>query len=266
MPEGALDVVFAEVEGHLLKLDLTMPEGVDNPPLVVWIHGGGWRQGSYKNCRAPWLPEHGYALASIGYRLTDRAVFPAQIHDCKGAVRWLRANAGRFGYDPDRIAVGGSSAGGHLAMLLGLSADVPELEGEVGGNLDRSSAVKAVLNYFGPSDFILRAETQPVSATTPQRGSFALLNGAATGHIDMDLARQASPAFYVGPDSPPMFIMHGLADETVLPDQAQRIADAYARAGAAFEKHMVPDLGHGARQLFEGEHRETAVRFLDRYL
>jgi acetyl esterase/lipase len=264
--KSTTDLVFAEIGGHELLLDISVPNDIDGPPLVMWIHGGGWREGSHKANRIPWIAEYGYATASISYRLTDRAVFPAQIHDCKGAVRWLRANAVEFGYDATRIAAAGSSAGAHLAMLLGTSAGVKALEGEVGGNLDQSSTVSAVVQYFGPSDFVLRAETQPSSATSPERGSFKLLNGDATGHIDMNLARMASPVFYVEKDSCPMLSFHGLADTVVLPDQALRIADAFRRNGLAHELRMIPGAGHGDQVFFEGENRAAVVRFLKQYL
>ena len=261
-----IDQICAEVDGHQLLVDVSVPNDAERPPLVVWIHGGGWRHGSQKSNRMPWLTDLGYAMASISYRLTDKAVFPAQIHDCKGAIRWLRRQADTFGYDATRVAAAGCSAGGHLAMLLGTSAGVEALEGDVGGNLDQSSAVSAVVQYCGPADFILRAETQPVSATTPQRGSFKLLNGHNLGHIDMELAVIASPTTYVGPDSPPMLTLHGQADETVLPDQAHRIAAVYQQHNAPHELHMVPAAGHGAQALFDGEYRAIAARFLQEHL
>lgn len=262
----ASDQVVAEVDGYPLLVDVRVPERVSRPPLVVWIHGGGWRGGSYKSNRAAWLVEYGLATASISYRLTDRAIFPAQIHDCKGALRWLRAQADRFGYDPGRIAVAGGSAGAHLAMLLGTTAGQAELEGDVGGHLEQSSAVAAVVQYFGPTDFLLRAKTQPHSATSPERGSFALLNGPATGHIDLALARLASPAMQVDEHSAPLLSLQGLADITVLPDQAVRMAEAYAAAQRPHELHLVAGARHGDQRLFEGGYRETAVRFLRRWL
>ena len=130
------DIQFAEIDGHKLLLDLHMPDE-SRPPLVVYIHGGGWKGGSRKSCHVKGLADHGFAVASISYRLTDQAIFPAQIHDCKGAIRWLRANADRLGYSVDRLVVTGSSAGGHLSALLGTSGGVRELEGEVGGNRSR---------------------------------------------------------------------------------------------------------------------------------
>ena len=108
-------------------------------PVIVWIHGGGWSKGSKNGCPAIPLSAEGYNVVSINYRLTDEASFPAQIDDCKGAIRWVRANANKYGFDPDRIGVWGSSAGGHLVALLGTSGGVKEVEGDVGDNETFSS-------------------------------------------------------------------------------------------------------------------------------
>jgi acetyl esterase/lipase len=169
------DLVFATVDGHELTLDLYVPSAQLPAPLVIWIHGGGWRAGSKAKVPIQDITNQGYALASISYRFTDKAIFPAQIHNCKAAVRWLRSHAKKFGYNADWTAVGGSSAGGHLALLLGVASDVGELEGTVGDELAQSSAVQAVLNFYGPSDFVLRGRTQPKRAYTERSGSLRYL-------------------------------------------------------------------------------------------
>ncbi|MCS7032436.1 MAG: alpha/beta hydrolase, partial [Phycisphaerae bacterium] len=142
-------------EGHpRQKLDLYLPPKPETPlPVVVWIHGGGWSSGSKDNPPAVRLTSQGYAVASINYRLTDSATFPAQIHDAKAAIRWLRAHADHYGLDPARIGVWGASAGGQLALLLGVGADVPELEGTLGEHRDQSSRVACVVDYFGTVEF-----------------------------------------------------------------------------------------------------------------
>lgn len=171
---SVLDIEFAAPDQHSLKLNLFLPTDGSNPPLVLYIHGGSWRTGDRKECPVKWLAEHGYAVASIDYRLSQQATFPAQIHDCKGAVRWLRANASSYGYSSEKIAVVGSSAGGHLAVLLGLTAGVESLEGSVGGNAERSSAVQAIVDYYGPTDFLLRAKTQPENTDAPKGNVYQL--------------------------------------------------------------------------------------------
>jgi len=256
------DLVFAEVDGRELTLDLYLPSVKDKAPLVVWIHGGGWRQGSKKKVPIQEITEHGFALASISYRFSETAVFPAQIHDCKSAVRWLRANAGKYDYNADWIAVAGSSAGGHLALLMGTSGGVEELEGDIGGNLDQSSTVQAVIDYFGPSDFGLRGKTQPDRAYTTKSGSFALLGGLKNGEVNPKLEALASPVTYVDPNDPPLLIFHGTDDKTVLLDQSERMVAAYREAGLDASLVVLEGAGHGGGQFFSGEHFKQASDFL----
>ena len=158
VPEGVQahrDLAYV-ADGHERhKLDLFVPEKADGPlPLIIWVHGGGWQNGSKDGCpplRGGYAGR-GYAVASINYRLSQHAPFPAQIEDCKAATRWLRAHAREYNLDPNRFGVWGSSAGGHLVALLGTSGDVKAFE--VGANLDQSSRVQAVCDYYGPTDFI----------------------------------------------------------------------------------------------------------------
>lgn len=254
---------FAKVDGHSLKLDLYLAAEED-APLVVWIHGGGWRNGSKERCHVKWLTEDGYSVASISYRLTGKATFPAQIHDCKGAVRWLRANADKYGYSTDRIAVGGSSAGGHLAALLGTTTDVKELEGSVGGHLDHSSHVDAIVDYYGPTDFILRTKTQPHKTVKKDAPVRALLGGPANDKVD--LARLASPVFHVTSNDPPLLIFHGKKDKTVLFGQSERIVDAYKKVNRPVTLHVLEDAGHGGQAFYRGSSRKHLVTFLDEQL
>lgn len=256
------DLVFAEVDGHELKLDLYLPAGEAAAPLVVWIHGGGWRAGSRKKVPFQEITKHGFALASISYRFTNIATFPAQIHDCKAAVRWLRANSERFGYNADWIAVAGSSAGGHLALLMGTSGGVEQMEGNVGDHSSQSSTVQAVIDYFGPSDFVLRGKTQPERAYTNKSGSFALLGGVAGQTLDAKVEVFGSPATYVSADDPPLLIFHGKVDSTVLLDQSQHIAKLYADAGLKAQLVVLEKAGHGGKTFFQGKHFEQAKRFL----
>src|SRR5713101_8014594 len=157
LPDGVKalrDLEYVKGGHERQKLDLYLPEKSDGPlPLIVWIHGGGWIGGNKENPPGLEFLNRGYALASINYRLSQHAKFPAQIEDCKAALRWLRANAKTYNLDPDRIGVWGESAGGHLVALLGTTGDVKELEGEE-GNPQQSSEVQAVVDWFGPTDFL----------------------------------------------------------------------------------------------------------------
>ncbi|QDT04744.1 Carboxylesterase NlhH [Rubripirellula lacrimiformis] len=254
---------YANVDGTVLKLDLYVPDLEPAPPLVVWIHGGGWRAGSRNKPALRVLTEHGYAVASISYRFTDQAIFPAQIHDCKAAIRWLRANADRYGYSGKWIAVAGSSAGGHLALLAGVSGGVAELEGDLGDHLEQSSTVQAIVDYFGPSDFVLRGKTQPERAYTEESGSFALLGGTPNGKLKPEMESKASPAAYVSPDDPPLLVFHGTKDKTVLLDQSQRIVSLYQQAGLKAKLVTIQDAGHGGRKFFAPQQIDRVVQFLD---
>lgn len=259
------DVVIATLDGKELKLDLYLPEGTENPPLVVFIHGGGWRNNSYKKCLTPWLTEYGFAVASISYRLTDVATFPAQIHDCKGAVRWLRAHAEEYGYDATRVGVTGTSAGGHLAAMMGVSSGGDEkLEGDVAGHLDQSSQVQAVVDYYGPTDFVLRSQNQPTK-TEKEDSPVRLLLGVPASE-DLEKAKLASPAFYVTEDDPPLLIIHGDKDTTVYLDQSERIAAEYEKLGLPVKLEVVAGAGHGGKECFSQPYRDQVAAFFKEHL
>lgn len=259
-PTAHKNLEFAEVDGHSLKLDLYLPAETKNPPLVVFIHGGGWRAGSKDRCPVTWLADHGFAVASISYRLTDKAIFPAQVHDCKAAVRWLRAHAKEYGYSTEKIAVAGSSAGGHLAALMGTSGDVKALEGTVGGNLDQSSRVDAVVDYYGATDFVLRSKTQPSRANEKGSVVYLLLGGGADEKVE--LAKLASPVTHVSKDDPPFLILHGEKDNKVFLDQSLRIQEVYKQADLPLTLHVIEGAGHGGEVFFTGKSRELVLDYL----
>lgn len=240
------DVEYARVDDKALLLDLYLPPKGDEPrPLVVWIHGGGWKAGSKERCPAVPLSGQGFAVASINYRLSTEAKFPAQIHDCKGAMRWLRAHAKEYGFDPERIGVWGSSAGGHLVALLGTSGGVPEVEGDVGGNLKQSSRVQAVCDFCGPSSFREEdLDSREQGERFGGRASVVQLLGGPVGE-SRDKARQASPVTYVSGDEPPFLIVHGDRDPTVPVSQSKLLAAALKKTGTDATLHIVPGAGHG---------------------
>jgi acetyl esterase/lipase len=258
------DLLFADTAEGPLHLDLYLPESAPPRPLVMFIHGGAWTMGTRKKCPLAWLTDHGYAVASVDYRFSQQARFPAQIHDCKGAVRWLRAHAAEHGYDAARLVAAGTSAGGHLAVLLGTTAGVPELEGDVGGNLDQPSRVQAVIDYFGPTDFLLRARTQPAKTETPDSPVHRLLGSRPRDNEA--LARLASGAWHVGPDAAPLLAFHGTADRTVLMDQAERLRDAYREHSREAALYVVPGAGHDHTQFLSADLRRILLDFLGRHL
>lgn len=258
------DVPYAEVEGHTLHLDLYLPEEMHDRPLVMFIHGGGWRAGSRKRCLVSWLADAGYPLTSIDYRLSDKGKFPAQIHDCKAAVRWLRGNAKKYGYNAERIVAIGTSAGGHLAALLGVSGGVAELEGTVGDHPDQSSRVQAVVDYYGPTDFLLRSKTQPSKTDQPDGPVYLLLGGGVKQK--QELAQLASSVTHVSKDDPPLLIVHGLLDQKVNVQQSIRLYQTYRRANLPVEIDLLEGAGHGGKEFFAPERRKIVLDFLERTL
>jgi acetyl esterase/lipase len=254
------DLVYATVVGSDrqpldLHLDLYLPPVSAQPrPVVLWIHGGGWVGGSKFPCPAAPLSLSGYAVASVQYRLSGEATWPAQIHDCKAAVRWLRAHAAEFGLDPDRMGAFGSSAGGHLSAFLGTSGGLRDvrvgdfaidLEGQVGDHLDRSSRVQAVVDFFGPTDplsmSLFPSGLDHDDALSPE----SLLIGGPIQDLP-EVANSVDPALWLSPDDAPMLIVHGSADNSVPYTQSEALwRRATEEHGLPFELVAIPDAGHG---------------------
>ena len=255
------------VNGHKRHvLDLFVPDKADGPlPLIIWIHGGGWQNGSKERC----LPlrkgytERGYAVASINYRLSGHATFPAQIEDCKAAVRWLRAHAKEYNIDPDRFGVWGSSAGGHLVSLVGTSGDVKEFD--VGGNLEQSSRVQAVCDYYGPTDFKVFVTTPGYEKHGGVNSPEAKLIGGAVLE-NKGKASRLNPITYVTKDDPPFLIVHGDKDRTVPINQSQLLFESLKVVGVSGHFHTIHGAGHG-KPGFDAPEIETMVlAFFERHL
>jgi acetyl esterase/lipase len=264
-PEGVRierDIVFAEVDGEPLMLDLYTPEDAAGPlPAVVWIFGGGWRIGDRRKIVIAPLATRGYVVASIDYRLSDEAKFPAQIHDCKAGVRFLRANAARFGIDPERIAVFGPSAGGHLAALVGTTADEPRLEGGI-GTTGVSSRVRAVVAFFPPTD-LDRLYEEDVDSRM-----YYVIRKLLDGRPEEkpELAALASPVRYVSRDDPSFLFVHGRKDRFVPVSQSRILHEALREAGVDSELRVLEDEGHGNAILRRKDVQGWVNDFLDRKL
>jgi acetyl esterase/lipase len=265
--EGAIASKESATAGKTpLRLDLYVPESAPRPmPVVVWIHGGGWQLGTKDRCPALPLTARGYAAASIDYRLTDVAPWPAQIYDCKAAIRWLRAHAKEYGLDPDRIGVWGASAGGHLVAMLGTSAGAKELEGDE-GNLNCSSRVQAVCDWFGPSDFVALGDLLKAAGLGDNaKGPITkLLGGPLTEN--MDKARQASPVTWISKDDAPFLIMHGDQDRLVPPSQSEILYKRLKEAGVDATLYIVKGAGHGQGGFGKPEALKMVADFFDRTL
>jgi acetyl esterase/lipase len=242
------DLKYGDAPGVSNLLDIYLPKNAKGAlPLIVWIHGGGWQAGDKAGCPAVGMVTRGYVTASINYRFSQQAVFPAQIEDCKGAIRWLRAHAAEYHIDPSHVGVFGASAGGHLVALLGTSGAAKEIEGTVGGNLDQSSRVQAVCDWFGPTDmsrFFEHAGDDNIFKPAPDKSPITkLFGGPAAEH--KDLVAKANPITFVSKDSAPFLIMHGDKDTLVPLAQSQILADALQAAGVECHLEVLAGAGHG---------------------
>jgi acetyl esterase/lipase len=263
----ALDIPYAATDNPRQRLDLYLPKAprAGKLPVIVFLHGGGWVQGDKADGAAPLMPfvrSGEYAGVSVGYRLSDEAVWPAQIHDCKAAIRWIRANADRYGLDPKRIAVWGRSAGAHLALMLGVAGDVPQLEGDLGPHGDRTSEVSGVVNFFGVTKIVhIASRYNDFDRDVPQTPEARLLGGPVRDNAKK--ARSASPITHVTPNDPPVLTIHGTADRTVPYVLAVRLDRALTRAGVP--SYLIPVVGadHGD---FPDEAMDRTADFLAKVL
>jgi acetyl esterase/lipase len=268
------DIVYAAVGGNKLLLDLYLPSGAASEarPLVIWIHGGGWQKGSRAAVedKAGPLLAHGFAVASIDYRLTDEAKFPAQIRDCLAAVRFLRSKAAEYRLDPERFGVWGASAGGHLAALVGTAAGVAEFNR--GPNAGVSARVQAVCDWFGPTDLPgLQAQMGSKPAFDHQAADSPegkLVGGPLNTEPYRTRAREASPIRYIDASTPPFLIMHGDRDTTIPIAQSEGLQAALAKNGVASTFETVAGAGHGF-ELPPAERRalvDRVVAFFEKHL
>jgi acetyl esterase/lipase len=245
-----------------LKLDLYSPvDRTKLAPAVIFIHGGAWK-GGYRQMYHYYcvnFAEHGYVAATISYRLTSEAPFPAAVEDAKCAVRWIRANAKKYGIDPNKIGVAGGSAGGHLAMMIGYSSDVPELEGK-GGHAEVSSRVQSVVDLYGPADL-----TDDFAKT---RGEVIRFLGGKKFDEAPDTYRLASPITHITKDDPPTLILHGSIDSTVPIHQAEILAERLKKTGVEYEFDDVKGWPHAMDLAFDVNRHCMAkmFEFFDKHL
>ena len=258
------DVPYAN-EGRDLLLDLYIPNGVSEPFLMVWVHGGRWSRGSKDSVPLLGLAESGYAMASIDYRLSGEARFPAQIHDIKAAIRFLRAVAPKYGYRVDRVAVGGSSAGGHLAALVGTTNGHSELEGQVGEHLDQSSSVQAIVDLYGPTNFATILDQSTPHGLSVRVPALELLLGDGPDLVP-DLAELASPVAHVDGSDPPLLILHGDQDPQVPINQSHELHGAYERYGLKVQFEVIHGAAHGGEAFSDPTRLELVREFLDNTL
>ena len=266
VPEGITvhrDLAYVTDRHERQKLDLYVPDKGESLPLIIWVHGGAWRGGSKEHYTPMEYLKAGYAGASINYRLSQHATFPAQIEDVKAAVRWLRANAETYRLDPNQFAAWGSSAGGHLVAMLGTAGDVEAFE--VGENLGVSSRVQAIVDYFGPTDF-LQMDTQRLPDglvhDAPDSPESQLIGGPIQEHKDR--VAKANPITYVSKDDPPFLIIHGDQDKLVPYQQSVLLNKALEEVGVSVTFYKVEGGGHGWFR--DSKVPELTKAFLEKHL
>lgn len=258
------DIVYGTVGDVKLRLNLALPaEGKGPFPAVVCIHGGGWFQGHRQDMdpMIELLARRGYAAVTVSYRLAPDAQFPAQIEDCKAAVRWLRANAGKYHINSSRIGAIGPSAGGHLACLLGVTDRIHGLEG-TGGNPEQHSRVQAVVSFFGRTNF-----TKKTWSDDLEKKIFVPLIGASF-QDKPEWYKRISPIEYSSSKSPPFLLFHGAEDSLVPPENSADMAEKLRAAGASARVVSVEGEGHGSGDWIDkwATHVDQAVAFFDKHL
>ena len=252
------DIVYATPSGTKQLLDIyrpAKPQGL--LPVVVWIHGGAFRTGSKDQAGSvTWLTEHGYAVVSINYRLSQEAIYPAQIQDCQAAVAWLRAHATDYGFDPARFGAWGPSAGGHLVSMVGLTAGPND-----------PSRVRAVVDFFGPTDFLqMDAHALPKGMKhDPVDSPESQLVGGAI-QDNKDKVARANPVTYVTAQAPPFLILHGDQDPLVPVHQSELLHAALKQASVPVTFHKIIGAGHGGPQFDTPVVRAMVLAFFDQHL
>ncbi|MBI5771540.1 MAG: sulfatase-like hydrolase/transferase [Verrucomicrobia bacterium] len=241
-------------------LDLYVPQKTPAKPLpvVLWIHGGGWKSGSKESCPLTWLAAEGYAVVSLGYRLSWAARWPAQLEDARAAIRWLRTHAAKYALDPAHVVVSGGSSGGNLAGVVGTA---PVAAGET-----VSSRVQGVIDFYGASDVL----TMPVNVPGPGRTETDLANSNAAKLLGgivrdrPDVAKSMSTLHLVTPDDPPFLIIHGDKDDQVPLGQSERLHARLRETGVASEFIVLPGAGHGGKEFSSEAVKERIRAFLGR--
>ena len=256
------DVEYARVGESPLSLDFHFPVDVTDSSVVVWVHGGAWRTGSKRNMPLGALVKAGFTVASVNYRLSPVAPFPAQIHDIKAAIRFVRARATRYGYRSDRIAIAGASAGGHLAALVGTTNGNSNLEGAVGQHLDQSSDVQAIVDFYGPTNFMtILSQSTPHGLGVRIPALQLLLR--AQPDSKPEPAKLASPVNHVGDMDPPLLLIHGDQDPQVPINQSHELHGKYKEYGLPVRFEVIHGGAHGGKEFYDESILKIVQRFLD---
>jgi acetyl esterase/lipase len=255
------DIEYASVDGHSLKLDLYLPRSTARSPLIVWVHGGAWRSGSKAKVPLETLVAKGFPIASIDYRLSTEARFPAQIHDIKAAIRFLRARSGEWGVPSEKIVIAGESAGAHLAALVGVSNGHADLEGSVGNLRDRSSNVQGIISFFGGSNLTTILDQSTPHGLSVRVPALDLFLGGQPKDLP-EAARLASPVFHVDASDPPLLLFHGDQDPQMPINQSHELCGAYEKVGVPVQFVVVHGAAHGGAAFYDAERLARVEKFL----
>jgi len=259
------DIEYVRSGDDALRLDLYQPRNRAGAPLLIWVHGGRWEVGSKSPMPLTALIERGFAIASLDFRPASKARFPGQVHEIKAAIRFLRAAAPRYNYDPRRIGILGASSGGHLAAAVGTSNGHAELEGSLGDHGEQSSAVQAIVSYFGASNLTtILAQSTPFGLGIREPALQTLL-GAAPKEAEA-LARLASPVFQLDANDPPLLLLHGDQDPQMPINQSHELEGAYQRQGLDVAFIVVHGAAHGGDEFFAPHNIDRVAAFLDQRL
>ncbi|MGB4901837.1 MAG: alpha/beta hydrolase [Saprospiraceae bacterium] len=258
------DIVFAQTPERTLALDLYLPKSQGQPYLIIWVHGGAWHSGSKDNPPKDLL-QRGYALASIDYRLTVEAAYPAQIFDIKAAIRFLRAHATQYGYRSDKIFIWGSSAGGHLAALAGVTNGLKSMEGSLGDNLTESSDIQGIIDFYGPSNLTTILDQSTPHGLNVRTPALALMFGKPLDQCKSEL-ENASPVMHVSPDDPPLFILHGDQDIQVPVNQSIELFGKYRALNLPVQLEWVYGAGHGGKKFSDSVLIDNVISFLQKII
>jgi acetyl esterase/lipase len=260
------DLEYAEIGDLGLKLDLYLPPAAQSKPtLIVWVHGGAWRAGSKDRVPIKALIDHGFAIASVDYRLTPVARFPANIHDIKAAIRWLRASAGKYGHAAAKIGIAGASAGGHLVNLIGTSNGHPGLEGKEGEHLDQSSDVAAIVSFYGAANLTTILHQSTPHGLGVRIPALQLLLGGQPEARE-ELAKLASPVFQVNGNEPPLLLIHGDQDHQMPVNQSIELFGKYREYGLPVQMDFVHGAGHGGAAFYNDERMLMVAGFFAKHL
>jgi acetyl esterase/lipase len=258
--EPRKDIEYAKVNGAGLGLDLYLP-AKQTGPLIVYVHGGAWRGGSKNEMPLNELVESGCPVASVDYRLSTVARFPAQAHDIKAAIRFLRGKQKELGIDASRIAIAGSSAGGHLAALVGVTNGEKRLEGDEGEFQNQSSAVQAIVSFFGGADLTTILSQSTPKALEMRMPALDLLLGAQPDKVE-ELAKLASPVFHIDKSDPPLLLFHGDRDPQMPINQSHQLEGEYEKAGLKVRFKVLHGAAHGGKIFYEPEQMVIVKKFL----